>query len=95
MKAKNETAAQLIEEQETLRERNRQLEDREARLELISRAAEQSTEGMASGEHGIRSRRLPLYETGGWAFHLFPLTCNPAAQPQDYKCSSFPFFILR
>jgi signal transduction histidine kinase/ActR/RegA family two-component response regulator len=54
VKAKNDTKAQLIEELETLRERNRQLEDREARraqemarLELISRAAEQSTEGIA------------------------------------------------
>jgi PAS domain S-box-containing protein len=54
VKAKNETRAQLIEELENLRERNRELEDRAARrgqemdrLELISRAAEQSTEGMA------------------------------------------------
>jgi len=33
VKAKNETKAQLIEELETLRERNRQLEDRQARPE--------------------------------------------------------------
>jgi len=54
VKAKNETKAQLIEELEALRERNRRLEAREAkhvqevdRLELISRAAEQSTQGTA------------------------------------------------
>ena len=54
MKAKNETMAQLIEELENLRERNRELEEWVARrgqemdrLELIFRAAEQSTEGMA------------------------------------------------
>jgi len=54
VKARKETKAQLIEELEPLRERNRQLEDREARraqemarLELVSRAAEQSTEGIA------------------------------------------------
>ena len=54
MNAKNETGAPRIEERETPRERNRQLEAREARseqemdrLELISRAAEQSTEGLA------------------------------------------------
>ncbi len=54
MKDMNKTKAQLIEELETLRERNRTLEHSEAaraqemgRLELIARAAEQSTEGMA------------------------------------------------
>ena len=54
MKDENKTKAQLIEELETLRVRNRTLELREAeraqetgRLELIARAAEQSTEGMA------------------------------------------------
>ncbi|MGW8320606.1 MAG: hybrid sensor histidine kinase/response regulator [Thermodesulfobacteriota bacterium] len=54
MKDKNETKAQLIEELETLRERNRQLEAREdrraqgmARLQWVSRAAEQSIEGIA------------------------------------------------
>ena len=54
MKDMSKTKAQLIEELETLRERNHTLEYREqertqetGRLELISRAAEQSTEGMA------------------------------------------------
>ena len=47
MKAGNKTKAELIEELEELRERNRHLEDRATRLELISHAAEQSTEGMA------------------------------------------------
>lgn len=54
MKDMSKTKAQLIEELETLRERNRTLEHSEAaraqemgRLELIARAAEQSTEGMA------------------------------------------------
>lgn len=54
MKDMSKTKAQLIEELETLRVRNRTLEHSDAvraqepgRLELISRAAEQSTEGMA------------------------------------------------
>jgi PAS domain S-box-containing protein len=54
VKDMSKTKAQLIEELETLRVRNRTLEHSDAvraqepgRLELISRAAEQSTEGMA------------------------------------------------